>query len=157
MKQDEIIANEQGVTLFGFPLGFTPTIRDLDLAVEGELTRGLLPLNGRQLHICDSQGISWLVDLNLGLVLWFDVVLARLSHRKQDDHDPRNVFKGKIIIRRWTVEGPFSLPTAELIRKVKIHGLDLHMVPDRKQICAISLAFLENAQRSDSVIQGDGF
>jgi len=157
MKQreaKEIIANGSGVTVFDFPLGFTPTARDLELAFEGEMIRNLAPLsNGRQLRICDAQGLSWLVDLELGVVLWLHISFAPPDHRKSSDHDPKRVFKGKFRIGQYTVQGPFLFPIAEVIRKVAISGLEVMMVPGKKQIHSVTISFQENCAKSDRAIR----
>ncbi|HZP61665.1 MAG TPA: hypothetical protein VFB27_15170 [Opitutaceae bacterium] len=143
-KDKEIIANSNGVTIFDFPLGFTPTERDLELAFEGETIRNIPPLNNRQLKICDAQGLSWLVDLKLDVVFWLEVSFASSYDKKPTDHDPTEVFKGKVRIGQYTVQGPFLFPIAEVIRKVEIPGLSVMMVPGKKQIHSLTINFKNN-------------
>jgi hypothetical protein len=144
MRAEEIVINQTGVSVLGIPVGFAPTAQDLELALEGQTVRSLAPLNERQLRICDSKGVSWLVDLKLDLVLWLDVLLAKLRYRQQDDHDAKDVFTGKVRIGQYTVQGPFSFETGEIVRKVVIPGLSLGFLPDERRIRAVTVAFIEN-------------
>ena len=144
MKLEEIRFNHTGASILGFPISLTPTAQDFDLAFEGEVIRDIPPLNGRQLRICDSKGLSWLVDIEHKLVLWLDILLAPLRYRRMSDMDPSGCFTGKIRIGQYAVQGPFSFETGELVRKVTVDGLSVSLLPDEKQMRAVSVAFVQN-------------
>ena len=150
MSDEEITIDETGVTIFGNALGLTPTIGDFETLIKRETVRNLPPLNGRQLKILDSHGLSWLADLQFGTVLWLHVLLAHRRHKPHDDHDPNGVFEGKVRIGQYTVQRPFSFETAEIVRKVRIPCIGIDFVPDEKRICAVLLAFTKNEKASDT-------
>ena len=150
MKREEVAINETGVSIFGELVGFTPRICDFEKVLKGESARSLAPLNGRQLRILDAYGLSWLIDLQFETVLWLHVLLAPLGHRRNDDHDPKEVFVGKLRIGQYTVQRPFSCETAQIIREVKIPGIGLDFVPCEKRICAVLVAFTRNEKTSDA-------
>jgi hypothetical protein len=147
MKEDLIVVDAAGVTIDGFPLGLEPTMRDFELALDGKQIRGLPPSSGRQLWIADSEGLRWLVDLEKKLALWFHIALEKPSHRREDGHDPINTFKGKIRIGTYTVQGPFLFEIGEMVRTVEIPRLGISLVPGKKHICTINIAFLNNESR----------
>lgn len=145
MKSEEIVINKTGLTVLGFPVGFKPTARDFDLALEGEVIRSnSTATQGRELRICDAKGLTWLVNMDHGAALWLDVRLAPLRYRNMSEADPSDCFKGKIHIGQYTVQGPFSFETGEIVRKVEIVGLSLSLLPDEKRIRAVTIAFQEN-------------
>jgi|ERR1051326_220103 hypothetical protein len=151
MKWDEIVIDEAGVTIFGSPVGLAPTSGDFEAALLGRDVRTVESVDKpRALRICDEHGLMWLVDLTLDAVLWLDIALRRLSHRRMTDEDAKGVFTGRILIGRYTVHGPFSFQTGEIIRKVVIPGLSLGLAPDRKGLRAVSVAFTENERALDS-------
>lgn len=145
MNQEEIILSNSGVTVLGFPVGFSPTSRDFALAFEDEKIRSLTPLNGRQLRVCDSKGVFWLLDLASDNVLCFDVVLAK--RKRPTDNDPLECFTGKIRIGQYTVQGPFSFETGETVRNLVFPGLSLDLIPDEKRIRAVLVGFEENENK----------
>ncbi len=147
MNSEEITINKSGVSILGFPLGFAPTERDFELAFEGNVLRSSpTTTQGRVQRICDSKGLTWLVDLERRIVLWFHVLFAPFEYRRLSESDPSECFQGKVRLDRYTIQGSFSLETGELVRKVAIPGLSLRFVPDGKVIRALSVGFLENEE-----------
>jgi len=151
MSVEVITINSAGVGLLGFPLGFTPKCTDLESVLGESKIRTCPPLDHpRQLRICDTKGLSWLVETNRETVLWLHIRLATFRYRPQDDHDPTDVFKGKVRIGQYTVQGPFSFETGEIVRTVVVPGLSIGFLPDDKLIRSISVSFTENEMQSDA-------
>ena len=118
---------------------------DFDAAFRGEDVRKMETANPRrELKICDEKGLSWLVDLKRNAVLWLNVQLGSLRYRPSSTSDPSGCFEGSFRFGEYTVRGPFSLETAEIIRKVVIPGISLLLVPDAASVRAIGVSFVEN-------------
>jgi hypothetical protein len=148
MITDIIQINDSGVTVFGFSLGVTPTIRDFELAFKDEALRTYkTEIPTRETIICGAKGLSWLNDLEIGRVLCLDISLGPVHHRKALHFDPSEFFRGKVQIGPYTVRGPFSFETGEIVQKVQITGLGILLIPDEKGVQAIMIAFQENERR----------
>ncbi len=153
MSSDDISIAASGLVLLGHSLGLAPKASEFEEAIKNEKTRSIPPLRGRQLRICDDKGLSWMVDLQLGTVVWLDVQLGPVEHRKATDHDPSGYFAGRLIIDRCTVRGCFSLETGEIIRKLSIPDVGLLVVPEGKTVRAVLIAFSVNERDSDAALE----
>jgi hypothetical protein len=104
----------------------------------------------RDLRICDSKGLSWLVDLRQGTVLWLIVQLSPLRYRKLSEADAAGHFQGKIRIGKYTIIGAFSFATGETIRKAAFPGMRIRLVPDGNHIGSLIVAFVMNEKQADT-------
>ncbi|HEV2454131.1 MAG TPA: hypothetical protein VGY98_07710 [Verrucomicrobiae bacterium] len=148
MKINKIEVTENGVTIFGASVGLTPTIRDFRATFEGKELRvceTAIPL--REKIVCDEKGLSWLTDLETGSVLWFKIYLEPNYRQRAAEAGSLKFFSGKIQIGRYTVQGPFSFQTGEILRKVVVPGLGIRLSPGEKTVRAITIAFRENERQ----------
>jgi len=145
MNTDTITIGDLGLEFFGTPAGFAPKIEDIERVVRGESVRICSTSNcERQIRIWDSKGLSWLVDLDRGVVLVLRILLAPLTRKKGAETQPLDVYTGLVHIGGHKVQGPNSTDTGEIIRKIVIPRLGLVLVPERKRICALLIGFTEN-------------
>jgi hypothetical protein len=150
MNGDDILLTRSGVVFLGQPVGFEPKADDFERPLEGQHVRHMASVNGRQQRVCDSKGLSWLVDLDLRSVLSFEIHLAPFSYRPRNDHDPLTYFSGRVCVDQHTIRGAFSCQTAELVRKVAIPGVNILLVPDGNTVRSVAVEFVINARKSDA-------
>lgn len=101
------------------------------------------------MYICDTKGVSWLVEESSGAVFSLKILLSvKEKTLGMESLSASQPFSGILRVGKYSVRGAISFETAEMMRDVTVSNITIFWLPGRHQMKGLVVGFERNENGS---------